>query len=248
MKRIIAVLVSLLMMTGISFAVLFDDFQDGDTTNNPTWNVMVDQGEGMVASDPVRSGNLAWKAYGTEAGHRVLGTNVSGIPWYSFDISLEYKASTSANYHGSWELQSDGASKGFDFGLWYDTQKSPAYQNYAAFYIEEYGFNWQTEGDYILIPIGNIPRDEWLNLHSWYDIDSGLIISEVRILETNALLGQVSMEPVLNMFQAGQIDLLSIGIEETNWQYMDNITLTPEPTTLSLLAIGAFALLRRKRA
>ena len=80
--------------------------------------------------------------------------------------------------------------------------------------------------------IGDVPRNQWLKMHSWYDAGAGLIWAEVRILETDSLVGQVSMESVFNLTQAGDIDVLGIGIEETEWQYMDNINLTPEPATL----------------
>ena len=241
MKKIVMMLV-FLMFTGISFSAIFDDFEDGDYTNNPAWWVSASVGDGLITNDPVRPNNLAWKAYGRDTAHQIISTDVGGVAWDSFDMSLEYKASDSGNFHGAWFLEPEaGVAGSFRMGLWHDTSKDPD----ARLYIIEYGPSVQDIRTWI--PIGNIPRNQWLKFHSWYDIDSDLMISELRILNTDMLIGQVSITPYMNLSQAGDIDVLSIGIEETNWQYMDNVVLVPEPCSLILISCGCFFLRKKNR-
>ena len=233
--------------TPVKSTMIYEDFEDGDYTNNPAWWVYTEVGADEVTADPIRSDNLVWKAYGTDTGHRVLKTSVSGIPWDTFDVSLEYRAASNANFHGAGKLETTGGTDGIQFGLWYDTNKSPSFSTYANLWVEDYGYNWQADGTYTLIPIGDVPRDQWLKLRAWYDGDAGLVRVEARILETDVLLGQVSRQSVYDLSQMGSIDVLGIGIEETHWQYMDNVLLTPEPTTIILFGFGVCLLLKRNR-
>ncbi len=248
MKKHVMVMLSVVVFTAgsVASAAVYENFEDGDYTNNPAWWVDLDMGADEISNDPVRQDNLVWKAYATETGHRVLKTNVSGIPWDTFDVSLEYMASTSGNFHGIWKLETEGAIDGITFGLWYDPKKSPGFSDYAHLWIHDYGLT-EYLWTYTLIPIGNIPRDQWLKLHSWYDVSAELVRVEARILETDVLLGQVSRQSVLDLSEMGEVDVLGIDIGETNWQYMDNINLTPEPATLALLLLGGLALLRGRR-
>ena len=225
------------------FAGIIEDFEDGDWTNNPTWWISENVGSGLITSDPVRPDNLVWKAYGTDTAHRILSTDVSDVSWDSFDISLDYKTSSSGNFHGAIFLTPEAGIDGsFRIGLWHDTQKDPD----VRIYIIEYGPSVQDIKNWI--PIGNIPRDQWLTLHAWYDADLGLITAETRVLETDMLLGQVSVTPHMNLSQSGDIEGLGIGIEETTWQYMDNVALIPEPLSITILALGGMMILRRRMA
>ena len=228
---IMMVLKPVLAQTEVLF---FEDFEDGDYTNNPVWWVSENLGSGIITNDPIRPDNLVWKAFGTNTGHRILSTDVCGIAWNTFDVSMDYKVSDSGNFHGVFFLTPEqGVTGSFRIGLWYDSSISSS----VRIYIIEYGSASQDLRTWI--PIGNIPRNQWLTLHAWYDNSYGYITAEVRILETDTLLGQVSLDPNMDMEQAGEIDILGIGIEENTWQYLDNVNLTsyiPEPPSFPPIA------------
>jgi len=71
-------------------------------------------------------------------------------------------------------------------------------------------------------------------------------MTEVRVLDTDQLLAQASRIPSIDYSTSLGINLAQFGIEETNWQYVDNVVLTPEPTTLILIAFGSLFLKRKK--
>ena len=234
--------VAMFTMASGALAVVSEDFEDGDYTSNPTWTLEAVSGDDLVTDDPIRPDNLVWKAYGGGSSHRRLRTSASGIYWGDLDVSFEYKTSSSNNFHAAWFGTIDqGLST---IGLWYDPINHDS--DVRLYILQEYGA--AADFTFVYIPIGNIPRDQWLKLHSWYDSDAGLIRLEVRNLETDALIEQVSSQPALDISQLGEIDLFEVGIEEVEWQYVDNIVVAPEPGTVGLVVIGAMAgLLRRRR-
>lgn len=70
-------LLAVMVIASPAGAGLYDDFEDGDHTANPTWfdaNPGYGQ-DGGIVQDPLRPDNLIWKARGTPAGaDRAIGT------------------------------------------------------------------------------------------------------------------------------------------------------------------------------
>lgn len=247
MKRriILSIVVVIFLMTSNSLATLFEDFEDGDITNNPTWTIKVDQngnpfGDGMVASDPVRPSNLVYKVYGEETAHYELRHQLdTGMSWFNFDITAEFMA-TAWNFH--WRTEVANEDYTIQFSAWCDSGASPGGVNNVSL-----GFHHGSDADWLIIPRDQVPLNHWYKLHSWYDAGTGLFMSQLRDLETDALIGEVSGSPLVDLSLLDPIGKTSIGIEETNWQYVDNFALTPEPTTILLLGLGA-VMLRKRRA
>ena len=76
---------------------LFDDFEDGDYTQNPEWVDTHTLGSAYVTVDPLDPDNSVLKIRGEAAGHRVLMADAVH-PRTGFDISADIMA-TSHNYH-----------------------------------------------------------------------------------------------------------------------------------------------------
>ena len=244
MKRLTIGLFVLIIAFAMSTDVLgavSEDFEDGDYTNDPAWWLYNDRGDDSITADPIRTDNLVWMAYGGGRSHHMLRTDVSGIQWSQLDVSFEYKASASGNFHAAWFGTIDqGLST---IGLWYDPVEHDS--DVRLYILQEYGA--AADFTYEYIPVTNIPRDQWLTLHTWYDSVAELIRLEVRNQLTGVLIEQVSSQPALEVSQLGELDFFDIGIEEVEWQYIDNINLTPEPSTIILLVLGGFLFLKRNR-
>jgi len=243
MKKKIAWCVIILMMTGISFGIVIEDFEDGDITSNPTWIVSPDVGDGMIVSDPIRPDNLVYKGYGTPTGHRNLWTNVSnGISWEGFDLTIEFMATQ--NYFSlGYGIKNDSYEMGV--GLWLDN-RSPGGTGNVVLAIEEYG-SYHSDS-WTLFPKSNFSYNQWYKVHSWYDNSSNLFMTDLRVLDTDQLIAQASRIPTVDYSIEADINSARFGIEEVDWQYADNVVLTPEPTTLALLGVGILPLLRKRKS
>jgi len=240
MKKILFVSIIIIMISGTSFSAVIEDFEDGNTTHNPTWTVSPDVGDGIIVSDPIRPDNLVYKGYGTPTGHRVLQTDVDEqISWEDFDLSIEFMA-TQGYMSLKYELYNDSYQMGV--GLWLD-DRSPGGTENVVLAIEEYG-SYHSDS-WTLFPKSNFSYNQWYKVHSWYDDSSNLFMTDLRVLNTDQLIAQASRTPTVDYAVEADINSARFGIEEVNWQYVDNFVLTPEPTTLALFAIGGL-FLRKK--
>jgi len=221
-------------------ADLIDNFEDGDATQNPAWQQLTAVGPYSVVADPLRSGNQVLQAHGANSGHLFLTTPAS-IDWQGFSLSFEYM--TGDNNYGPWFMVGDetytlgtrftrGTSNPTFNGRWYIADNA------------ELSPEWLTRDpnapNYIL------PASEWLRIQIVHDPNDGLIHGSIIRISDGALLQERTYSPITSV-PLSSITSVTIGIEETPWQYVDNIYLTPEPSTALLLGMASLFPLRRRR-
>ncbi|MHC4335776.1 MAG: PEP-CTERM sorting domain-containing protein [Planctomycetota bacterium] len=226
-KRWLAVLlivVGSLSAPNIASAVLVEDFEDGDYTENPTWIVTSDMGQDVIEADPIRADNLALKIRGIEwAGRSITASLSEGIPAEDYDASFEMLATAWWHFSAYVEFGS-----GVGFGLSYNAVNNT---NNVMLKIGDGSLVWAKS-----VSRTNVSINEWWTIHSWYDSDTNLLMVEWRTVEDDVLIAESSMSPRRAL--GGTVDTVSLRVGYEDWQYVDNISVTPEPGTLLLLGVG----------
>ena len=237
---------------GVSRAVavgVYDGFEDGNWTANPVWfdgnpGYGIDGG---IVADPVRPSNLVWKAQGTPSGaDRVIATtDFAPMSWVGFHSSVEIFASggfynAEMTVADSWQAWSQGTSEGFLVSF------DDGHNGHTSLGITEYNptgsvlhrQNWDSS---------EAPPNEWRQVNLWHDPVSGLIKADVRRLSDGHVYVETSIVPMsLGESPLALLWLGAGGPGGAYWNHLDNPTLTPEPATFLLLAIGGLAVRRRR--
>lgn len=235
------VVIALALNPLLASAGIIDNFEDGDTTNNPFWNVSNPAGNHVVASDPLRANNLVLHIHGTGQAHRRLSLfgDVIDNPWSGFDFSVEYSVDPLVP---SWDFFYTLAGGGYVLRDRILNTNDPSNSKVL--------FNYASTDPLADVSIpGETPLDEWWRMHVWHDPLANAITSEVRRISDGQLMAANSFTPSVDL-SALQIGFLSLEVESTNTQYIDNISLgvVPEPSTALLFGLATgFAFLQRKR-
>lgn len=253
---LVSFVAALTIAVGPALAVgVYDGFEDGDWTANPAW-VDGDAGYGIdggIVADPVRSGNLAWKAMSSDAWCKLWMKDFTPIPWSGFIASVEFLPTTS-QYSAGLDVEDvydcspgNPREEGFVLRVDYDPSRWPQAlfelsQNRIPYGgLPEYHQTYKTFFDGSLMP-----ANEWTRIRLWHDASAGLIRGDIRKVSDNSLIVELSFTPI-SVGGSKPLADLGIAVRFPSWQYMDNATLTPEPASLSLLAFGGLPLMWRRR-
>jgi len=162
--------------------------------------------------------------------------------WQGFGFEVEYMASNTNNYGPAFAVGSDTYMLGTRFPIADSTQSA----NGRWYIADNVGFSpewWSRDPN---APAFVIPSGEWLRVQIWHDPVGGLIHGRIVRVADDVVLAARTYSPSIPI-PTGQITSFSIGIEETDWQYVDNVRLVPEPAALSLLALGGLMSFRHCR-
>lgn len=241
--KTMTVLAALVVMPSPARADLFDGFEDGDYTSNPPWEVVNLQGTAAVAPDPIGPDEFALRGYGSPAAHHLLATDVA-MSWNGFHASHEFLA-TGESY-SSWLSVNDSLEPATQTTLAIHFRHNSDMGNISRFVVVE-----RSESDQILhmqeIPAADVPLNEWLLLSMWHDPGAGLVCANVHPASGGAAIAELSFTPTIaDLGSAPPVSVVTIGFEETAWQYIDDVSLVPEPATFVLIALSGLAFLRRR--
>ena len=226
MEKLVIMLV--LMITGISYGTLIDDFEDGDFIN-PTWTNV---NGNSIAPDPVRPSNSVLQFNINPFYTTLYGNDI--VPWYGFDFRAEHLIDIDVPSFGYFHV--------FDGANGINTHFS--HNGYGS----NFGVSFSQSGP---SPAFNflIYNSMWVEFHLWHNIEANIVNFELTNMN-GELLGELSLGQVdfTTKDNINNINTMGFWRKNQNTHYFDNFALTPEPASISLLAVGAIAVLRTRKA
>ncbi|MBL4810595.1 MAG: hypothetical protein JKY43_11125 [Phycisphaerales bacterium] len=236
MKNRMILVIAAICFVQQATADLIETFQDGDYTHNPVWFVSNSPGSDEIRADQQDPNNLVLAMHGTNTAHHRLATEVT-TSWVGFQLSVDFRAD--GNHNTDFQLLSN---------LPNDTPPSLSMRWTRA--DDASGLVLRNGG----VDISSIAFDiditnTWTTLSVWHDVETDLVSVRVTDALTGLVLGSSTVSFGFDFSTAGDIGFVSLGAEETSWQYFDNIQLTtvPSPGTLTGFALCCGCLLNRRR-
>ena len=215
-------------------AAFYDDFEDGVLMDNWTWNW-----GGSIVADSIRPNNQVLRSdVGGQGINSIFGNTV---PWSGFDCQTELLVRVGYKHGGYFHIRPENEPYVINTHFQYEGGGDNPGDN-PNLGVE---VAWNFDGE-IGRPSFNaqIYETQWVKFHLWHSTETNLINFELTKL-TGELLGALTISPVENF--SNQPDINHIGIYTGSENYFDNVSLTPEPSTIIVLTLGSFFLLKRNR-
>jgi hypothetical protein len=229
----------IILATATVTKAFFEDFEDGDYTQNPTWQLTGTYHWHEIVESPTDSSNKVIRIHGTEEGASRLLSNIDeNITIRNFRFSYDFYVDQYDFYpkHVLETTNSNivlGLTSDFDIegNIWFST-----FINYP---------DWGTHSTY---PSSILELSTWHKYVSYYDEINNGIVHELYNIDTGNLVANVfhSLADVTIDIN-NNISAIYFGCEETTWQYFDNISIVPEPTMFLLFGLGAVMMRRGKK-
>jgi len=209
---------------GNARADIIDDFEDGNYTSNPVWFISNDIGSDAFVQDLLNPTNTALAMHGTDGGHRRIATE-TGIAWSGFSYAVDFRAD--GVHQADFQLLSN---------LPNDTVPSLTVRwtrtdTTSAIVLRE------DDIDLLTISLDYSASDNWTTVAISHDPGTHAVSLTLSDAVTGDIIADGSVMFNADFATAGNIRYASIGAQETDWQYFDNVRLQTVPAP----GFGGFA-------
>ena len=243
-------LILFLIVSQTGYAYLLDDFEDGDYTANPAWQIVqaLAGGDAAVVADPFDPQNQVIAGHNDPAllDHYIMETTqVDAVGLTGLELrSKVLLPDVDSNGGVRYQVGNDSTILGMT----------------TAYLADDWYLSIVCNSFHSSVPLDHSYLGQWWNMRFWVDSENQLLIVEAHLNVDNTLVSHFELDYTFSQVpqqlrpsmpdlsgSTSKAELLFYG--GGNWVYADNLEINyiPEPCTLSLLALGGLTLARKRK-